>query len=61
MWLTNIPVVFIWLWFALKARKLFFFTAVNPAIETGGVLGESKIIILNRIPKEVVPKTIFVS
>lgn len=61
MWLTNIPVVFIWLWFALKARKLFFFTAVNPAIETGGVLGESKINILNRIPKEVLPKTIFVS
>ncbi|MCR9286060.1 MAG: hypothetical protein NXI23_01575 [Bacteroidetes bacterium] len=61
MWLTNIPVVFIWLWFALRARKLFFFTAVNPVIETGGVLGESKINILNRIPNEVLPKTIFVS
>ena len=61
IWLANIPLIFIWLWFALKARKLFFFTAVNPVIETGGVMGESKINILNRIPKEVLPKTIFVS
>jgi D-alanine-D-alanine ligase-like ATP-grasp enzyme len=33
---------------------------VNPAIETGGVLGESKINILNRIPDAVKPKTIFI-
>lgn len=60
MWLTNIPVVLIWLWFALRARALFFFSAVNPAIETGGVLGESKMDILNQIPKKYLPKTIFI-
>lgn len=60
MGLANAPVVFIWLWFALRARHLFFFSAANPAIETGGVLGESKINILRRLPSRVVPKTIFV-
>jgi hypothetical protein len=60
MWLANAPVIFIWLWFALRARNLFFFSAANPAIETGGVLGESKINILKRLPQEVVPKTLFV-
>ena len=60
MWLANAPVVFIWLWFALRARHLFFFSAANPAIETGGVLGESKINILKRLPAAVVPKTVFV-
>jgi len=61
MYIANIPVVFIWLYFAIRARALFFFSAVNPVIETGGVLGESKINILNRLPKEAIPKTIFIS
>lgn len=60
MWLANAPVVFIWLFFALRARHLFFFSAANPAIETGGVLGESKINILRRLPPQVVPTTLFV-
>jgi hypothetical protein len=60
IYIVNIPVVFIWLWFAFRARDLFFFSAVNPAIETGGVMGESKINILNRLPKQFVPKTIFI-
>jgi len=60
MWIANLPVIFIWLWFGLRARHLFFFSAVNPAIETGGVLGESKINILRRIPESVLPVTVFV-
>lgn len=49
-----------WLWFSIKARAFFFFTRANPVIETGGVMGESKINILNRIPALLLPKTIFV-
>jgi len=60
VYITNIPVVGFWLFFALRSRALFFFSAVNPVIETGGVLGESKINILNRLPKSTIPKTIFI-
>lgn len=59
-YLTNIPVVLMWLYFSIKARSLFFFSAANPAIETGGVLGESKIKIINQIPEQWKPTTIFV-
>lgn len=59
-YISNIPLVFIWAWFALRARKAFFFTAVNPVIETGGMWGESKFNILRRIPNSHVPITIFV-
>ncbi len=59
-WLSNIPVVFFWLWFGLRARNFLFFTAVNPGIETGGVLGESKYNILRRIPQKYIPETLFV-
>jgi len=59
-YITNIPVVGFWLFFAIRSRALFFFSAVNPVIETGGVLGESKINILNRLPKATIPKTIYI-
>ena len=59
MYIANIPTVFFWLYFGIRSRSLFFFSVVNPVIETGGVLGESKINILNRIPKEAIPTTIF--
>jgi hypothetical protein len=61
IWLANIPTVLFWLFFALKARNLFFFSTANPGIETGGVLGESKINILRRIPEEYLPITLFVT
>ncbi len=60
MWLTQLPVLFIWLWHALRARHLFFFTTANPTISTGGVLGESKYHILKHIPSEVLPPTLLV-
>ena len=60
IFLANIPVVLFWWWFALRSRRLFFFSAVNPAIETGGVLGERKIDILRRIPDAYIPITIFI-
>ncbi|MEZ0486364.1 hypothetical protein [Fibrella aquatica] len=55
------PIVLYWLWLSIKARSLFFFSAANPSIETGGLLGESKIDILDRISDAFKPKTVFVS
>ncbi|WP_375444547.1 hypothetical protein [uncultured Fibrella sp.] len=54
------PIFVYWLWLSIKARSLFFFSASNPSIETGGLLGESKIDILDRISNELKPKTLFV-
>lgn len=58
--LVYAPVFVYWLWLSIKARSLFFFSASNPSIETGGLLGESKIDILDRISDEFKPKTLFV-
>jgi hypothetical protein len=60
LWAANIPLVLIVAWFALRARRPFFFSAVNPSIETGGMWGESKFNILKRIPNSHIPPTIFV-
>jgi hypothetical protein len=61
MFAANLPIFLIWLWYAIKARKLTFFTAVNPTIPTGGMWGETKWDILNKIPKSHRPTTILIT
>jgi hypothetical protein len=54
------PIYFYFTWLAIKARSFFFFTAANPNIDFGGMLGEKKSEIFDQIPKEYIPKTIFI-
>lgn len=55
-----IPVVFIWLYHSVKLRSFLYFTVVNPTIDTGGFIGESKIDILRQLSKAYYPKTLFI-
>lgn len=57
---VYLPVFGYWLWLSLKARSLFFFSAANPSIATGGMLGESKFQILEKIDDSIKPKTLLV-
>ena len=50
-WLFYIPVALYWLWLAARFRGLTLPTAVNPAIPSGGLLGESKSGILDLVGK----------
>lgn len=53
--LLYFPVYFYYLWLSLKARSFFFFTAANPTIDFGGMLGESKADIFKLIPEKYLP------
>jgi len=55
--IVQAPLFLYWIWLSLKARSLFFFSASNPGILTGGMFGESKFEILNNIPEEYKPRT----
>ncbi|MEQ6121772.1 hypothetical protein [Reichenbachiella sp. MALMAid0571] len=55
--LFYFPVMFYWTWLVIKTRSFFFFTASNPGIEFGGMLGESKEKIYNSINSKFIPKT----
>ncbi|OIN57519.1 hypothetical protein BLX24_19965 [Arsenicibacter rosenii] len=59
--IVYIPVFIYWLWLSLRARSFFFFSASNPSIETGGLMGESKWDILKNINPAFLPQTLFVS
>ncbi len=61
-WPSNLaifPVVLYYLWLAMRARRLFFFSNINPKIPLGGVAGESKMDILKMLPAEILPKSLF--
>lgn len=60
IWVVYFPVSFYYLYLALKARSLFFFSAANPSIETGGMFFESKWKIFELIPKAYYPQTILI-
>lgn len=55
--LVQFPLFFYYLWLAARARSLVFFSACNPGIAMGGMFGESKFDILEKIPSGFKPKT----
>ena len=58
--ILQFPIFFYWLWLSIRARSLLFFSASNPGIVMGGMFGESKYEIIQRLPAAIVPKTILV-
>ncbi|MCY7357434.1 MAG: hypothetical protein LH609_08175 [Rudanella sp.] len=58
-WVIYTPVLVYYGWLSLKARSWFFFSASNPGIENGGMRGESKMTVLNKIEGKYKPKTLF--
>jgi hypothetical protein len=57
MWVANIPVLAIYLWFAFRSRRWFFFSAANPGLSFGGAFGVSKSAILQLLPDHLLPKS----
>ena len=58
--IIQAPIFLYWIWYALKERSLLYFSASNPGILTGGMMGESKFDVLSLVPDEVRPKTILI-
>lgn len=52
------PLFFVWLYNSIKARSFFYFNALNPGIENGKFLMDSKKGIYKKMPKETYPKSI---
>ena len=56
-----IPIAPAWLWYCLKARSFWFFTASNPTITFGGFEGEGKDEIYKQLPKGSYPDSILIN
>lgn len=58
--IVYIPIYFLWAYYALKARTIFFFNTCNPTMRNGGFIMDSKREIYDLIPLQFYPKTDFV-
>ena len=56
-----IPIMPVWLWYCIKSRSFWFFTASNPTLTFGGFEGESKREMYDQLPPGTYPKTVFIS
>ena len=64
LWPFNLiyaPLGPLWLWLALKARSLWFFTPVNPTLTFAGFEGEGKKEMYDLLPEGSYPDTIYVT
>jgi hypothetical protein len=59
-WVLVAPMWPIWLLYGIRLRCATWFTTVNPVIEDGGFMGESKIKIMDIIPDAYMPNTLFI-
>lgn len=55
--IIYIPIYFLWVFYSIKAKSLFFFNASNPTMKNGGFMMESKKEIYDLIPQRYYPKT----
>lgn len=53
--IIQAPLFLQWLWYACRSGSLFWFSASNPSIYTGGMMGESKAAVLALIPDYLKP------
>ncbi len=58
--IVYVPIYFLWAYYALKARTIFFFNTCNPTMRNGGFIMDSKIEIYDLIPQRFYPKTKFI-
>jgi hypothetical protein len=56
-----IPIMPVWLWYCIKSKSLWFFTASNPTLTFGGFEGESKREMYDQLPPGTYPKTLLIS
>ncbi len=59
-YILYIPIYPLWIYYALKERTIFFYSASNPSMKNGGFVMDSKIEIYDLIPQQYYPKTKFI-
>ncbi len=58
--LIYLPLSFLWVYYMLRSRAVWFFTPSNPTITFGGLEGEGKKEMYEQLPTTTYPKTIYI-
>jgi hypothetical protein len=57
--LLYAPIGIVWLWYCIRSRSVWFFSASNPTISFGGFEGESKKEMYEQLPPATYPHTMY--
>jgi hypothetical protein len=57
-WVLYVTLAPFWLYYVVRARSFWFFTASNPTIPFGGYEGETKTDVYKQLPKDCYPRTV---
>jgi hypothetical protein len=60
-YLIYTPLVFVWGYYAIRARRFWFFSPVNPTLDFSGFEGETKKEMFQQLDKHTYPNTIYIS
>jgi hypothetical protein len=63
LWNFNVlyfPISFVWFWYCLRSRSLWFFSSSNPTITFGGLHGEGKNEMYDLLPPHLYPRTRYI-
>lgn len=58
--IKYIPLIPFWIWYCIKARSWWFFSASNPSITFGGFEGEGKMEIYKQLPDNSYPQSVLI-
>lgn len=59
-YLFYFPISYAWLFYFIRSRSLWFYTASNPTIKFGGFEGEGKSEMYHQLPGHLLPKSLFI-
>ncbi len=54
------PLVFVWVYYAIRCKRFWFFSNINPSLEFAGFEGDAKKPMYNQLPVELYPKSIYI-
>lgn len=59
-YLIYTPLIFVWIYYAIRARAFWYFSPVNPTLEFSGFEGEGKREMYDLMPDKYYPSTIYI-
>ncbi len=58
--LFHFPLFFVWVWYCIKSRSIWFFSSSNPTLAFGGFEGETKQEMYHQLSKCLYPSSLFI-
>ncbi len=60
-YLIYAPLAFVWLFYAIRCGRFWFFSNVNPTLKFSGFEGDNKMQMYSQLPSQLYPVTVYIN